>query len=194
LRHTIISLSWRDKKITNQSIEAIVKTPVESGEVSLHSASSQTFDEIRIKTPKENDMTKQIVAALMTAITVATASMTAHAQEVSVETMPPSVIKTVPACGDTAVPASTKEIKVTFSKDMMTNQMWSWCFHSKDSFPEITDQKGIKYLQDGRTCVLPVKLEANKSYAIWINTQKFTAFQDKKGNSAVPYLLVFKTK
>lgn len=108
--------------------------------------------------------------------------------------MPPSVVKTVPACGDTAVSVSTKEIKVTFSKDMMTENMWSWSMQSKDSFPEVTDQSGIKYLADGRTCVLPVKLEPNKTYAIWINTQKFKSFKDTQGNSAIPYLLVFKTK
>ena len=108
--------------------------------------------------------------------------------------MLPSVVTTVPACGDTAVPASTTEIKVTFSKDMLTRQMWSWCMHSRESFPEITDPKGIKYLQDNRTCVLPVTLKPGKTYAIWINTQKQTSFRDTTGRSAVPYLLVFKTK
>jgi RNA polymerase sigma-70 factor (ECF subfamily) len=108
--------------------------------------------------------------------------------------MPPSVVKTVPACGDTAVPATTKQIKVTFSKDMMTKQMWSWCMHSQDTFPEISDQKGVKYLQDKRTCILPVNLKPGKTYVIWINTQKNNAFRDTSGKPAVPYLLVFKTK
>ena len=139
-------------------------------------------------------MTKHVTTTLMTAIAVATLTGAVHAQEVTVESMPPSVVKTVPACGDTTVSASTTQIKVTFSKNMMTKQMWSWCMQSKDSFPEITNQKGIKYLQDGRTCVLPVKLKPNKTYAIWINTQKNNAFRDKKGNPAIPYLLVFKTK
>ena len=130
----------------------------------------------------------------MAAIALATLTLTSQAQELSIDAMPPSVIKTVPVCGNTEVPATTTEIKVTFSKDMMTENMWSWCMQTKESFPEITDQKGIKYLADGRTCVLPVKLQPNKTYAIWINTQKFKAFQDKQGNSATPYLLVFRTK
>ncbi|MDF7825329.1 Ig-like domain-containing protein [Pontiellaceae bacterium B12227] len=132
--------------------------------------------------------------AIMTAIALATFTLTSWAQEISMESMPPSVIKTVPQSGDMQVDPTLKEIKVTFSKEMMTKEMWSWCFHTKESFPEISDQKGIKYLADGRTCILPVKLEPNKTYAIWINTQKFTAFRDTKNNSAVPYLLVFKTK
>lgn len=139
-------------------------------------------------------MSKSIATIFMTAIAVATLSVTVHAQEVTVEAMSPSVIKTVPVCGDTEVPATTTEIKVTFSKDMMTENMWSWCMQTKNSFPEITDQEGIKYIADGRTCILPVKLQPNKTYAIWINTEKFKAFKDKKGNSAIPYLLVFKTK
>ena len=139
-------------------------------------------------------MTKQVTAALMTAFAVATLPGSVHAQEVTIESMPPSVVKTIPACGDTKVSATTKQIKVTFSKDMMTKQMWSWCMQSPDTFPEITNQKGIKYLQDKRTCILPVKLKPGKTYAIWINTQKNNAFRDTKGNSAVPYLLVFKTK
>ena len=139
-------------------------------------------------------MTKLATATLMTAIAVTTFTSAARAQQVTVESMPPSVVKTVPACGDTKVPATTKQIKVTFSKDMQTKQMWSWCMAAKDSFPEITDQKGIKYLADKRTCVLPVTLQPNKTYAIWVNTQQNNAFRDTTGKPAVPYLLVFKTK
>jgi len=139
-------------------------------------------------------MTTHTTTILMTAIAVIALTGTIRAQEVTVESMPPSVVKTVPTCGDTKVSATTKQIKVTFSKDMMTKQMWSWCMQSQASFPEITNQKGIKYLQDKRTCILPVNLKPGKTYAIWLNTQKNNAFRDTKGNSAIPYLLVFKTK
>jgi RNA polymerase sigma-70 factor (ECF subfamily) len=90
------------------------------------------------------------------------------------------------------VDPSLSEIKVTFSKDMMTNKMWSWCMASKDSFPKIIGES--HYLKDKRTCVLPVKLEPGKTYAIWINTSKWMNFRDTYKNPAVPYLLVFKTK
>jgi hypothetical protein len=42
--------------------------------------------------------------------------------------------------------------------------------------------------------VLPVHLEAGKTYALWLNTDKFQNFKDDKGQPAVPYLLVFATK
>ena len=112
---------------------------------------------------------------------------------INVETMPPSVIKTFPQAGDTGVDPSLTEIRATFSKDMQTNKMWSWCAHSPGTFPEI-DQTKIRFLADKRTCVLPVKLKAGKTYVIWINTQKYNYFKDKNGNSAIPYLLVFQTQ
>ena len=112
--------------------------------------------------------------------------------EITVKTMPPSVVKTVPQAGDTEVDPSRKEITVTFSKDMMTKEMWSWCSQSPETFPEI-DKTKIRYLKDKRTCVLPVKLHPGKTYVIWINSQKYNYFKDTEKNSAVPYLLVFQT-
>ena len=112
--------------------------------------------------------------------------------EITVKTMPPSVVKTVPQAGDTEVDPSLKEITVTFSKDMMTKEMWSWCSQSPETFPEI-DKTKIRYLENKRTCVLPVKLKAGRTYIIWINTRKFNYFKDTENNSAVPYLLVFQT-
>jgi hypothetical protein len=52
----------------------------------------------------------------------------------------------------------------------------------------------IRYLDDGRTCVLPVKLEPGKTYATWINSGRFLGFKDRDRRPAVPYLLVFETK
>jgi hypothetical protein len=112
--------------------------------------------------------------------------------QITVKTLPPSVVKTIPQAGDIAVDPCLTEIKVTFSKDMMTRQMWSWCTHTPNTFPEIDKNKN-QYLADKRTCVLPVKLQPGKTYAIWINTQKFNYFKDTNGISAIPYLLVFQT-
>lgn len=139
-------------------------------------------------------MTKHLTAIIAAVIITTAFTGSVHGQEVTVESMPPSVVKTTPASGDTKVSAATKEIRVTFSKDMTTKQMWSWCMHSADTFPEISDKTGIKYLKDKRTCVLPVKLKPGKTYVIWVNTQKNNAFRDTKGIPAIPYLLVFKTK
>ena len=111
----------------------------------------------------------------------------------TVDNMPPSVVKTVPQSGDTRVDPSFKEIRVTFSKNMMTDRMWSWAMNSKETFPKI-EADGIHYLPDKRTCVLPVTLEPNRTYVIWINSRKFNAFRDLGNRPAAPYLLVFETR
>jgi RNA polymerase sigma-70 factor (ECF subfamily) len=110
--------------------------------------------------------------------------------DISLRSVPPVVVKTVPEAGADGVDPKLTEIKVTFSKDMEDGS-WSWTTLSQKSFPKIDGKP--KYLADKRTCVLPVKLEPAKTYAIWVNSQKFLNFKDTDGRSAVPYLLVFRT-
>ncbi len=114
-----------------------------------------------------------------------------QADEVTLESVPPVVVKTVPEAGAGDVDPKLTEIKVTFSKDMQDGS-WSWSTLSEESFPQMSGKP--KYLADKRTNVLPVKLEPGKTYAIWLNSAKFGNFKDAGGQSAVPYLLVFKTK
>jgi RNA polymerase sigma-70 factor (ECF subfamily) len=111
--------------------------------------------------------------------------------EVTLASVPPVVVKTVPEAGSDDVDPKTAEIKVTFSKKM-ADQSWSWVRLSKESYPATAGDP--KYLKDEKTCVLPVKLEPGKTYAIWINSEQFDNFKDADGKAAVPYLLVFKTK
>jgi hypothetical protein len=111
--------------------------------------------------------------------------------EVTVETAPPVVVKTVPKSGDTDVDADLHEIRVTFSKEMM-DKSWSWSTASKNTFPDVTGD--IRYLDDRRTCVLPVKLKPGRTYATWINSGRFINFKDRDRRPAVPYLLVFRTR
>ena len=110
---------------------------------------------------------------------------------ISVDSMPPVVVNTLPQAGDTDVDPAIDEIRVTFSKEMMTRDMWSWVIVSKESFPQIVGD--VRYLNDKRTCIAPVKLEAGKTYAIWFNSAKHNAFRDRNNNPAIPYLLVFQT-
>ncbi len=114
-----------------------------------------------------------------------------QAQEITLESAPPVVVKTVPEAGADGVDPSATEIRVTFSKEM-ADGTWSWSTASKESFPETTGKPS--YAKDKRACVLPVKLQPGKTYAIWVNSPKFHNFKDAKGQPAVPYLLVFKTK
>jgi hypothetical protein len=111
--------------------------------------------------------------------------------DVNLTTAPPVVVKAIPPAGMDEVDPNLAGIRVTFSKDM-TDGSWSWSTAGKDNFPKIVGKP--HYLPDKRTCVLPVRLEAGKTYAIWLNSQNFGNFKDADGNPAVPYLLVFKTK
>jgi len=112
----------------------------------------------------------------------------AFAQDQTIESMPPVVVKTVPESGAMDVLPGETEIKVTFSKEMADGS-WSWSTAWKDSTPESTDKP--RYEADGKTCVMKVKLEPGKTYAYWLNSQNFHNFRDQQGHPAVPYLLVF---
>jgi RNA polymerase sigma-70 factor (ECF subfamily) len=137
-------------------------------------------------------ITTLIIAASLIALTAAAQTAAPVAKEITLKTMPPSVVKTSPQAGDTAVDPALKEITVTFSKDMKTNRMWAVCQISKETFPETAGQ--IHYLSDQRTCVVPVKLEPGKTYVLWFNRGQFNGFRDTENNPAVPYQLVFATK
>jgi Bacterial Ig-like domain len=115
----------------------------------------------------------------------------AQEQNFTVASFPPVVVKTVPQAGDIRVDPNVTEIRVTFSRRMM-DKSWSWSTASDKTNPEITGDP--RYLADGKTCVLPVKLEPGRTYAFWLNSQKFGNFKDRHGKSAVPYLLVFQTR
>lgn len=130
-----------------------------------------------------------LAATLMTA---AFAVAGQPAADISVESLPPSVVSTVPRCGDTDVSPGLTEVSVTFSKDMkVTGHCWSWCGVRDDTFPERAAP--TRFLDDRRTCVMTVALQPERTYAIWINTEQYHSFQDPQGHTAVPYLLVFRT-
>ncbi len=109
----------------------------------------------------------------------------------SIETMAPVVVKTVPQAGSDDVAPGVVEIKVTFSKEM-ADESWTWSNAWKESTPESIGKP--RYEADRKTCILKVKLEPNKTYGYWLNSQKFSGFRDTGGRAAVPYLLAFKTK
>lgn len=105
----------------------------------------------------------------------------------------PSVIRTVPSNGDKNVSAkSTTEIVVTFSKEMAAGGGCSWCTAREGEYPKKTGEP--RWTADKRITTMPVKLEPNKTYAMWLNLgERYTNFRDKDGRPAIPYLLVFQT-
>jgi Bacterial Ig-like domain len=131
---------------------------------------------------------KATVVVLFTGLALLSA---ARADDITLETARPVAIKSVPESGADGVDPNTSEISVTFSKPMKAGS-WSWAMIGKDSYPGTAEAP--KYLEDKKTCVLPVKLQPGKTYAVWINSEKLTGFRDTREQPAVPYLLVFKTR
>ncbi len=107
------------------------------------------------------------------------------------ENTPPKVIKAIPDNGAKDVDPNLSEIRVTFSKDMQDGS-WSWTQRSDETFPETNGE--IHYLDDHRTCVLPVKLQPGKTYWLSINSPRFKNFKDTAGRPAIPYVISFKTR
>lgn len=131
--------------------------------------------------------TQAIIAVLTITLIIA---VPATAQLVSMERLPASVVMTGPRCGDTNVDPDLNEISATFSKDML-DQAWSFVQISAESFPKLVGSP--QYLNDKRTCVVKVALEPERTYAVWLNSERFQNFRDLDKQPAVPYLLVFKT-
>ncbi|HEX9045573.1 MAG TPA: Ig-like domain-containing protein, partial [Verrucomicrobiae bacterium] len=105
-------------------------------------------------------------------------------------TQPPVVVETFPISGLTNVPPGETEIRVRFSKPMADGS-WSWSTAWEDSTPETIGE--VHYLEDHRTCIMKVRLEPGRTYGWWLNSQKFGNFKGTDGQSAVPYLLIFRT-
>ncbi len=108
----------------------------------------------------------------------------------TVDSLPPVVVQTQPSSGARDVAPGIVEIRVKFSKEM-TDGSWSWTSAWPDSTPEAVGRPS--YDEDRQTCLLKVKLEPGRTYAWWLNSEKFQNFKEKHGNPALPYLLIFRT-
>lgn len=102
----------------------------------------------------------------------------------------PMVTQTIPSNGDRHVDPALSELSVTFNEQMQ-DRNWSWVYENKGSFPQIAGEPN--YVDNLTRNVLPVRLEPNKEYVVWINAANFANFKDQAGNPAVPYKLTFRT-
>jgi MFS family permease len=118
------------------------------------------------------------------------AEASASAYQILAE-QPPVVVETFPVSGAHDVELGETEIRVRFSKEM-TDGSWSWSSAWENSTPDFIGQP--HYETDGRTCVVKVKLEPGRTYAWWLNSEKFLNFRDSENRPAIPYLLIFQTK
>ena len=102
---------------------------------------------------------------------------------------PPRIIATSPRIGATDVDPALKEITVTFDRDMDGGMSWTG---SGPNFPK--SPEGAKaHWRDKRTCVLPVKLQAGRSYRVGINSMSYHGFCGANGIAATPSAITFRT-
>lgn len=109
------------------------------------------------------------------------------------DTQPPRVVSTFPENGSQNVDPSLTELTVRFDEEMK-DQNWSWVYEEESTFPTVTGQ--ASYSEQYTKNVLPVKLEPNKEYVVWINStdSRFQNFQDKAGNPAAAFKVTFRTE
>jgi hypothetical protein len=104
----------------------------------------------------------------------------------------PTVIDSMPADGEVGVDAELGEITATFSTVMAT-EGWSWVTEIGRPAPVVT---GLPFYVDDITTVLPVRLEPDTEYAIWINSpddRELRKFTSADGVSARAHRIRFRT-
>lgn len=101
------------------------------------------------------------------------------------------VESSTPLNGATNVDAALAEVVIVFNQPMRQDS-WSFVITEAGEFPETT---GDPSFRDERTCVLPVKLEKGKTYAVGVNSAQRRGFVSAADDAraAEPYILVFKT-
>jgi RNA polymerase sigma-70 factor (ECF subfamily) len=117
--------------------------------------------------------------------------LTTRLDPVILAELPPVVVNVEPKVGAVDVDPGLREIRVTFSKEMM-DKSWSWTHGNVYSTPKSAGT--IHYEKGKRTCVMPVELEPGKTYVVGINSERYRGFKDKDGRAALPYLLAFRTR
>ncbi len=101
----------------------------------------------------------------------------------------PTIVETSPKIGATEVDPATKEISVTFDRDMGGGMSWTG---GGPEFP--TSPEGSKATwKDKRTCVLPVQLKGESYYRVGINSTKYRNFQSEQGVPAETTAIFFTT-
>ncbi len=106
------------------------------------------------------------------------------------DTNPPVVVSSTPANGEKEIDPSLEGVTVEFNEVMNQNKS-SWSAEDGDTFPELNGE--AYFISEGRKNVLPVKLEANKNYVLWLNKEGQNEFRDDSGNILAPYKLEFST-
>lgn len=101
----------------------------------------------------------------------------------------PTVVSMVPANGAAGVDPQTSELRVTFSVPMGGGCSWT----GGAGFPAPRPGEGPRWTEDGRTCVLPVRLEPGRQYRLGLNSASCINFQSASGVPLDPVNYTFST-
>ena len=100
----------------------------------------------------------------------------------------PKVVVTYPADG-AHVPPSVAELKVSYDHRMMAS--WSFATRGEKAFPQVLGAPVLS--ADHITITLPIRLQPNHTYVVWLNTERYKNFKSEDGEAAEPYRLTFHT-
>jgi len=181
--------SWAQKLVDSGQADDLARQMLKAAQ-EKHLSEGLRF---RIEPPTATNETGSTPAGPTSANSVSASAAVESAADrgQTVAGLPPVVVETWPVSGARDVEPGVTEIRVRFSKEMADGG-WSWSTAWENSTPETVGQ--IHYETDQRTCVLQAKLEPGRTYAWWLNSEKFRNFTDRGGRAAVPYLLIFQIK
>jgi hypothetical protein len=101
---------------------------------------------------------------------------------------PPKVVTLAPEDGAEGVDPKLDRLTVTFDRPM--GQGFSWT-GGGEQYPETTGKP--YWSEDGKTCILPVKLKPHWTYTLGLNSPRHNNFQSAYGISLEPVMWQFST-
>lgn len=101
------------------------------------------------------------------------------------------VLRTSPANNSLNIDPNLSTIEIVFSQDI-SQQSWSFVAAPGGETPQIS---GDPSFPDSRTCLLPVRLQAGKTYTLGINSASHTGFVSAANPNLIaePFTLIFST-
>jgi len=106
------------------------------------------------------------------------------------DTQAPRIVSIKPPIGAQDVSPGLTELRVTFNVPMQAGFSWTG---GGPQFPTIPDGKKPFWMEDRKTCVLPVALNPNTSYRLGLNSPSFKNFRSAQGVPLAPVVYTFKT-
>ena len=107
--------------------------------------------------------------------------------------LPPHVVACTPAPFATNVDVNLAQVSLTFDRPMNTTGLSGFSPLRWFGVYPAAGKAVPTWNADGTVCSLPVKLDADATYAVAINTNKKGSFTDAAGAAALPFAWAFST-